>query len=59
MKRKYPEPTYGRRVLLGQFTHKEGERTVDEAERRNFDKSKYIPGNGAQHRLGKHRESQP
>ena len=52
------EPVLGLRVLVGQFFHEVRERRgkmclVDEAERRNFERSKYIPGNGVSHRLGK------
>ena len=50
--------TYGRKALVGQFTEPGTDRngkpcTVDRSERINFERSKYIPGNGPEHRLGK------
>lgn len=52
------EPAWGIKVMVGQFTHADHDIHgrliwVDEAERRNFDRSKYIPGNGPDHRLGR------
>lgn len=53
----YTGPHYGRKALVGQFVHEEqslkGTVRVDRSERINFDRSKYIPGNGPDHRLGK------
>ena len=43
----------GRRALRGQYGELIGNRLVDRSERINFDRSKYIPGNGTSHRLGK------
>jgi len=45
----------GLRALRGQYVEKVGNRMVDRSERINFDRSKYIPGNGASHRLGRAR----
>lgn len=52
-KRSFPEPKQGRRFLVGQHVKVEGDRRVDQSERMNFLRSKYIPGNGPNHRLGK------
>jgi hypothetical protein len=43
----------GRKARVGEFVSKEenGNR-VDQSERINFNRSKYIPGNGPDHRLG-------
>ena len=49
----------GRKALVGQYVKEEHDgmgyviRRVDQSERVNFDRSKYIPGNGAAHRLGR------
>ena len=46
---------YGRKALVGQFTRidpKTGNR-IDLSERINFERSRYIPGNGPDHRLGR------
>ena len=48
----------GIRALRGQYLAHGEDRygracMIDRSERINFDRSKYIPGNGAAHRLGK------
>jgi uncharacterized membrane protein len=40
---------YGIKARVGQYV-RDG---VDQSERINFDKSRYIPGNGPSHRLGR------
>jgi hypothetical protein len=44
----------GKKARFGEFVSKEenGNR-VDRSERVNFNRSKYVPGNGPDHRLGK------
>ena len=45
---------YGRKAVRGQHTvTEENGNRVDRSERINYDRSKYIPGNGPDHRLGK------
>jgi hypothetical protein len=51
-------PHYGRKALVGQHKVLGKDRyghdcMVDQSEKINFRQSKYIPGNGAHHRLGK------
>ncbi len=47
-------PHYGRKARFGQFAEEqENGNKVDRAERINFNRSKYIPGNGPDHRLGR------
>ena len=53
-----PEPKQGIRFLVGQHTTNGKDRNgdaclIDLAERKNYERSKYIPGNGPDHRLGR------
>jgi len=53
-----PEPKQGRKLLVGQHKIAGKDRhgrdcMIDLSERMNFDRSKYIPGNGPDHRLGR------
>lgn len=57
-----PEPAQGIKFLVGQFTAFGVDRDggvchIDLSERKNFERSKYIPGNGPEHRLGKPKQS--
>ena len=53
-KRAFPEPKQGIRFLVGQHKVKQKDGSfLDKSERLNFERSKYIPGNGSEHRLGK------